>query len=194
MFGRKSEAAPPAPVTNDKVDGKGRPTPTRKDAEAARKASLTVPSDPKAAKKAMRERERASRQADRAALAAGDERALPTRDQGPVRARIRDLVDSRRSIGEIFIPVAILVLITGFLKNPLILSITYYVWLALLAVTVLDSIWISLKIKRTIAAELPEANVKFGDYLYGIMRGLTIRRLRIPKPKVGPGGKPVTPK
>jgi Protein of unknown function (DUF3043) len=194
MFGRKSETPPPAPATPDKADGKGRPTPTRKEAEAARKASLTVPSDPKEAKKAMRERERASRQAGRAALAAGDESALPARDQGPVRARIRDIVDSRRSIGEIFIPVAILVLITGFLKNPLILSVTYYAWLVLLAITVLDSIWISLKIKRTITAELPDASLKFGDYLYGIMRGLTIRRLRLPKPKVGPGGKQVTPK
>lgn len=193
MFGRKNSAPETAPVEVDKPDGKGRPTPTRKEAEAARKASLKVPSDPKEARKAARERERAERAASREALLSGDERAMPARDAGPVRSMIRDVVDGRRSVGEIFIPVAILVLLSGFLRNPTVIAITYYVWLAMLALVVLDIIWIIVKIRRTARDKLPDAKIGAGDYLYGAMRSLTLRRLRLPKPKVRPGGKPVTP-
>ena len=78
MFGRKQapvEASPPTAETTEATgSGKGRPTPSRKEAEAARKQSLRVPKDPKAAKKAARERDREARSQQRAALMAGDER------------------------------------------------------------------------------------------------------------------------
>ncbi len=52
-----ADAKPAEPSAN----GKGRPTPSRKDAEAARKMRLgALPADPKAAKKQGRETQRAS--------------------------------------------------------------------------------------------------------------------------------------
>jgi len=197
MFGRKGKDAAEqvtAPAAVVKPDGKGRPTPTRKEAEAARKASIKVPSDPKEAKKAMRDRDRDARAADRAALMAGDERRLPARDSGAARSMIRNSVDGRRSVGEIFIPVAILVLLSGFLRNELIIKITYYVWVVMLALVVLDVIWIIIQLRKKAKVELPDTSLKAGDYLYGVMRSLTLRRLRVPPPKFRSGGRPVEPK
>ena len=194
MFGRKSAPADTPVSESAKADGKGRPTPTRKESEAARKATLKVPSDPKAARKAMRERQRSDRVESRAAMMAGDERRLPARDAGPIRSMIRDLVDSRRSVGEIFIPVAILVLLSGFLKNELVIQVTYYVWLFMLAAVVLDIVWIVVKVRKRAPTVVPDATLKVGDYLYAAMRSLTLRRLRLPPPKFRAGGKPVVPK
>ena len=194
MFGRKSAPADTPVSESAKADGKGRPTPTRKESEAARKATLKVPSDPKAARKAMRERQRSDRVESRAAMMAGDERRLPARDAGPIRSMIRDLVDSRRSVGEIFIPVAILVLLSGFLKNELVIQVTYYVWLFMLAAVVLDIVWIVVKVRKRALTVVPDATLKVGDYLYAAMRSLTLRRLRLPPPKFRAGGKPVVPK
>ena len=194
MFGRKSAPADTPVIDSAKADGKGRPTPTRKESEAARKATLKVPSDPKAARKAMRERQRSDRVDSRAAMMAGDERRLPARDSGPTRSMLRDLVDSRRSVGEIFIPVAILVLLSGFLKNPVIIQVTYYVWLFMLVAVVLDIVWIVAKTRKQARTVVPDATLKIGDYLYGAMRSLTLRRLRLPPPKFRAGGKPVVPK
>lgn len=191
MFGRRQEQVE-TPAA-ESAGGKGRPTPTRREAEAARKAALKVPSDPKAAKKAMRARERDERVSARAALASGDERALPPRDAGPVRRRIRDLVDGRRSIGEVFIPVAILVLLSGFLKNPTIIAITYYAWLVMLAGVAIDIGWTCFRLRRVLTEEFPDHKRAVGDYFYAVMRSLTLRRLRLPPPKVRPGGRPVEP-
>ena len=87
MFGRKQD--PAADVTSetpidehDPKAPKGRPTPSRREAEAARKHQLKIPKDPKAAKKAVRERDREDRARSRAGMMAGDERYLPARDKG----------------------------------------------------------------------------------------------------------------
>ena len=44
------------------------------------------------------------------ALREGDERHLPPRDRGPVRKYVRDIVDSRRSVAEYFLPLALVIL------------------------------------------------------------------------------------
>ena len=50
--------------------------------------------------------------APRASLASGDDRYLPARDKGPVRAFARDYVDSRRTVGEYMLPLVIVFLLT----------------------------------------------------------------------------------
>ena len=97
-------------MTEPTSDKKGRPTPKRKDAEAARKVSSIAPASTREEKKRAKEAARAARIASRAAYLRGDENALPFRDKGPVRKFVRNYVDSRRSIGEYFLPIIFVVL------------------------------------------------------------------------------------
>lgn len=194
MFGRKSAQPETPPPAETSTTGKGRPTPTRREAEAARKASLKAPVDPKAARRADRERQRAERAQSRQALVSGDERALPPRDAGPVRAFTRDFIDRRRSVGEIFIPVALLVLVMGFIRNEVVIVVTYYTWLVMLIAIVGDSAWIVYRLDKALKEKWPDRSDRKGAPFYAVMRALTIRRLRLPPPKFKVGGAPVVPK
>lgn len=198
MFGLgKKDAqtpAPPEPETQTPTVGKGRPTPTRKEAEEARRQALKGPTDPKARRKMEREQARLERNAAREALMSGDERALPARDAGPVRKYVRDYVDSRWTLGEFFIPIAIVVLIVGLLRNPQLQMIISYVWFIMLLLLVVDMTVLLLRLRKQLAAQFPDPAERKGTMFYAGMRALQIRRLRLPPPKVKAGGKPVEPK
>lgn len=197
MFRRKTTDAP-APEPSDEVatsQGKGRPTPTRKEAEAARKAALTgVPSDPKAAKKAARDADRQARYEARIALQSGDERRLPARDAGPVKAWVRDSVDGRRSAGELFIPVAVAVLVLGFVRVQWVQVALLWVWMVMIVGVVLDSLWLIWRLRRELPQHFPDPASRKGAISYAVLRSLQLRRLRLPPPKVKANGQPVVPK
>ncbi|MFN8146698.1 MAG: DUF3043 domain-containing protein [Candidatus Nanopelagicales bacterium] len=197
MFRRqKDEPVIPAETTPapDATQGKGRPTPTRKEAEAARKAAKSgIPSDPKAARKAARDADRQARYEQQQALRNGDPNRLPPRDAGPVRAWVRDHVDARISAGELFIPVAVAVLILGFVRVQWIQVALLWVWAITLVAVVADTLWLIYRLRRGLAAEFPNENTK-GSVTYGVMRSLQLRSLRLPKPKVRWNGQPVAPK
>ena len=95
-------------------NGKGRPTPKRKEAESKRKVSTLAPVVTKDQKRASKALARQSRVAQRAAYLRGEESAMPLRDRGPARRYVRNLVDSRRSIGEYFLPI---IFSFDFIKN-----------------------------------------------------------------------------
>ena len=97
-------------------EGKGRPTPKRKEAESKRKVSSLAPIVTKDQKRASKAQAREDRLAQRAAYLRGEESALPLRDRGPARRFVRNYVDSRRSTGEYFLPTIFVVLV---LKRPL---------------------------------------------------------------------------
>ena len=80
-------------------EGKGRPTPKRKEAESKRKVSSLSPVVTKDQKRAAKLQARQDRVGSRAAYLRGDEAALPARDRGPARRYVRNFVDSRRSTG-----------------------------------------------------------------------------------------------
>jgi len=103
-------------LNTDSVTGKGRPTPTRKEREAANLRPL-VSSDRKAAGQASKAQVASERQRARIGLANGEEKYLPARDKGPQRRFIRDYVDARFSVGEILIPVMFVVIILTFLAG-----------------------------------------------------------------------------
>ena len=63
--------------------GKGHATPSRREAEEARKSQLKIPKDPKAAKKASRQRDQEDRARAREGMRNGEEKYLPARDRGP---------------------------------------------------------------------------------------------------------------
>lgn len=201
MFGMgKKQPAPQEPAAeaagSDKPApaGKGRPTRTRKEAEEARRQALKGSANPKERRKRERELARQQRMAQRDALMAGDERALPPRDAGPVRRYVRDFVDSRRTLAEYFIPLAVVVLLLGLFRNPSIQVVVSFIWFLMLLLLVVDMTILLVRMRSRLAAEFPEPSERRGAVFYGAMRALQIRRLRLPPPKVKAGGKPVTPK
>jgi hypothetical protein len=200
-FLSRSASAEPAPVEPEATPtvGKGHPTPSRKEAEAQRKQTLKVSSDPKAAKKEAKERAAQERAASRAALMAGDESALPPRDSGPVKRFVRDFIDSRWAAAELFMPLAILVLVVGFLpwRSWGLVNAQGYVsmlWLVLTLFILVDTTVLLMRMKREIKKQWPSAAERKGATFYGLMRVLQIRRLRLPPPRLRRGGKPVVPK
>lgn len=191
-FGRGSsdEASSTAAEQDGSAAGKGRPTPSRREAEQARKQQLKIPKDPKAARKASRERDRSARDRQRQGMMAGDERYLPARDRGPARAFTRDFVDSRITIAEFFIFIAIGVLVMGFIPNPLIVAwvnIAFYGVTALIAV---DTTVLLITLNLRAKAAFPDPKDRKGITLYATIRALQIRRLRLPPPRVKRGGAP----
>lgn len=193
MFGmpKKSVAAPPvaAPEHNSVQAGKGRPTPSRKEAEAARKTTIRAKPGTKAGKKASRAADRADRARAREGMLAGDPRFLPTRDQGPVRALVRDFVDGRYTIAEYFIFMALVVLLLGFVNNPSIQQLVSVGFFLMATLIVVDTTILIIQLKVRAKKAFPEKSDRRGITLYALMRTLQYRRLRMPKPRVQRGRK-----
>lgn len=197
MFGLgKKEDVPVAedPQPEATGSGKGRPTPKRREAEEARKQALKGPSDPKARRKVEKERARQERMAAREALMAGDERHLPARDAGPVRKYVRDYIDGRWTLAEFFIPLAVVVLVASLFTKPQVQQMVSYVWFLMLLLLLVDMSILMLRLRGKLKSQFPDPDERRGALFYGAMRAMQIRRLRLPPPKVKPGGKPVTPK
>lgn len=199
MFGRKRPPVdqPLAPEPSEPQDAtapKGRPTPTRKEAEAARKQGLKVSKDPKEARRAERDRARADRERSRAGMLAGDERFLPARDQGAARAFTRDFVDSRFTIAEFFIFVAVAVLALGFIRQPVVQSWVSLFFFAFTALIVVDTFVLLLMLNRRARAQFPDKADRRGLSMYALLRTIHLRRLRLPRPRVRRGGLPIVPK
>ncbi|MEV4436807.1 DUF3043 domain-containing protein [Streptomyces sp. NPDC049555] len=166
---------------------KGRPTPKR--SETARRRSLAhTPADRKEAGKRAREARRADLARQREALANGDERYLPVRDKGPVRAYARDFVDARYSVSEFFLPLAVLILVLSMINRGAFQAYVLLAWLVVILAIVLNSVFLGLTLKRALKQRFPDENLK-GAVPYALMRTLQMRRLRLPKPKVKRGEK-----
>lgn len=200
MFGREKTSTPPAvesatssvPV---KEGGKGRATPSRREAEARnRRPVVGAPPPPRGATRAERKAQRAARnaqvrearQAQRVALASGDERHLPARDKGPVRRYVRDYIDARRNLGEFFLPVALVSVAVGFTGIPILrLASLLLLYIMILAIAV-DSFLLRRRINRLVEARFSGKETA-GAGGYGLMRALQMRRARLPKPQVQRG-------
>jgi hypothetical protein len=210
MFGRRSTSQnttadsalnPGSPGQGERADDpstdsqkpKGRATPSRKEAEQTRKKALKVPADPKAAKKAMKARERESRAEARAGLMAGEEKFLPPRDQGPAKAFTRDFIDKRRRLAEFFVFVAVGILVAGFVGGQA-QGIISLLWFIVTGAVVLEVVWILVRRNRALQAQWPEKPDRKGCLPYATLRQLQVRKLRIPPPRIRPGGAPVQPK
>jgi hypothetical protein len=163
--------------------GKGRPTPSRREAEAARKARAKVPRTRKeqAAARRLSRTEGSSKM--REAMRSGDERYLPARDQGPVRRFVRDYVDSNFWILELMLPVMVVLLLFGYVGSTAMASFSSAALPALLLVVVVDGFRLRWKLKRELNARLPEESHQ-GVTMYAIMRALQVRFLRQPKTQV----------
>ena len=164
------------------------------------------PTNRREAAKRAREDARAARLRRREAMLSGDERYLPARDKGPVRAFVRDFVDARRSVAEYFLVVALFVLVTTVIAPALnvaaVANVAFLVWMVMLIVIIFDSVVIGARLRAELNRRFPDA-VHPRRVAYGLMRSTQLRRLRLPAPEgqaghrrsdtAGPGAAPVGP-
>ena len=176
--------------------GKGRPTPKRRDAEARRRGPIAPP--PRTQREAMRrsrgsKQERRAERADRRErmLAGDDDRVLLPRDRGPVRAYVRDLVDSRRNLMGLFVPMALVVLISVLVPNPAIQSYVSLATMAVLLMIIVEGVFLGRYVIRQVRTKFPDArDTGFGLGWYAFTRATMLRRFRAPRPKVKYGDQP----
>jgi hypothetical protein len=183
----------PAPETDDAAAatpkvGKGAPTPTRAEREAANKRPL-VPNDRKEAARQARAKAADARERARVGLAAGDEKYLPARDRGPQKRYIRDYVDARFSIGEILIPVMFVVIVLTFIPSYEVQTIGIFALWGFFLISVADVIILGFTLQRKLGAKFGATKVERFRW-YAAMRALQLRPLRLPKPQVKRGQYP----
>lgn len=186
MFGRKKTVE--VPDVGAEVDArpgaKNRPTPKRRDQEAARKRPL-VPADRKAAKSAAGSAAREARAKQREAMLTGEEKYLPARDRGPEKRHIRDAIDSRWGVGEFLLPVMFVVVVLNFVA-PKYAGFLSLLVIALLVATVLNSVLLWRQLKKEMTATFGQPPPS-GSAMYAGMRAFQMRRMRMPKPQVPRG-------
>ena len=164
------------------TSGKGAPTPKRRDAASNQRKRFGESAD----KRTERADVRRARAQARAGLLAGDERYFPTRDRGPVRAYVRNYIDSRMGAGEFFVYGAVLVMVLSLIKSATLQTIVVYGWMTMLILVVLDTFYLTFRLRRALKSRFTEGTR--GAVSYGLLRALQVRPLRVPKPRVRIGG------
>lgn len=156
---------------------KGAPTPTRKEAEAARMERLHPTLSGREARKKAR-----------AANRARNDETWQRAEQSPERALVRNYVDSRWTAVEFVLP-GVLIFLALTMATSSVPTLLPYATLALwgfLLVCVLNMIFLWRGCKRQITERLPKAS-KRGLLMYLLNRAMMIRRFRQPAPVVARG-------
>ena len=174
-----------------KSTGKGRATPSRKQQEAANVRPLVGNKSPEA-KKADRARIREERVKARNGMAAGDEKYLGARDRGPQRKFVRNYVDSRFSLGELVMPMLLVVILISAIDSYVVqLATLLTMWTLFIGVGVNG--WILGRgAVKALEEKYGASKVESGLKWYAAMRSIQMRAMRLPKPQVKRGTK-VTP-
>lgn len=187
------EAAPTA--------GKGRPTPKRREAEGRRGP---VPPPPMTQREAIKrskvqgksltkEEKRALARVNRERMMSGDDKYVLPRDKGKVRAYVRDLVDTRRNVAGILLPIAVLSFVILLIPLPLLQTYGPLVLLVAIFAAIIDSVIFGRQLAAKVRQKFPNGDnsglsTKGGSLgFYAFNRACLIRRWRVPRPRVGPG-------
>jgi Protein of unknown function (DUF3043) len=182
--------------------GKGRPTPRRRDAETRRRGPAPTP--PRTQREASKlakanrpdkeqRREQRYREAEkrRAGIAQGDDKYLPPRDRGPIRAFVRDLVDSRPHVMGLFMPIALVVVVSALVPVPAVQRYMSLFSVALLMVMIAEGVYLGLTITSRVRAKFPNEQVNaLAIGWYAFTRATQPRKIRMPKPRVQRGENP----
>jgi hypothetical protein len=172
---------------SEQTTGKGRPTPKRSDAQKKRSGPVAPPpTSRRQAAKQLRAKQAENRQRVRTGSLRGDESALLKRDQGPVRRRVREFIDGRRSLAFVLLPIALLVVVSGFVGGPQLQALTFAIWLASLAAVTLEMCFTAYGLSRELRTVFPDERRYRSHIAYGLMRTTVMRRLRVPRPTVHP--------
>jgi DUF3043 family protein len=202
-----TDTAAEEPGTTEAVDvggksftpGKGKATPKRREAEAKRRGPVAPP--PTTMREAMKrnkelrkanpqskEDRRSEAKVRRERMMSGDDKYLLPRDRGPVKAYVRDLVDSRRNLLGLFMPLAILVFLALLVPLPQVQSYITLLCTAMLLVMAIEGFVNGRKIAKLVREKFPKETVNGRSVgWYAFVRASQIRRLRVPKPRLKPG-------
>ena len=176
------------------TQSKGRPTPKRREAEAHKRGPVPPPpqTQREAAKRAReRKASKQTRREDaayrRERMMAGDDNYLMPRDKGPVRAHARDVVDSRRHIMGLFMPLVLVVFATTLVQQPAVQQYGTLGCMVLLIIMIVEGSVLGVVVNRRVRAKFPntqEGGLGLGWYAF--TRAMQIRKLRAPRPRVTP--------
>ncbi len=184
-------AGEPGIPTGGRTAGKGRPTPSRREAEGRRRGPAPPP--PRTQREALR-RMRSTKQERRKESAtrrermlAGDEKYLLPRDRGADKAYVRDIVDSRRHVMSLFMPMAAFVLLGVFIPSPALRQVTSLLTTAMLLTMLVEGYLLGRLVNRRVRERFPETRAsRTGLGFYASTRATQLRRLRVPKPRYSP--------
>lgn len=196
-----AQVAEPLETSAARTAGKGRPTPKRREAEGRRGPVAPPPMTQreaikraKAQSKSMTKDERRAAAADRREkMMRGDDAYVLPRDRGPVRAYVRDLVDSRRNLAGLLLPIAALSILILIIPVPAVQVYGPLVLMVLIAAAVLDMVIYGRTISRKVRAKFPNGDPSGlpmrGSSLgfYAFNRACLIRKWRAPRPRVSVG-------
>ena len=167
---------------------KGRPTPKRSEAQGRRGGPvLPPPQTRKEAAQRKREQAAAARQEVREGTARGDEKRMVARDRGPVRALVRDVVDARRNVGVLLLPLAVLLVLAQLIGNDRLTTFALLLWVAGVLATIADVIVTTVLIRKRLRAAHPDERKLVGHVSYGLLRSTVFRRFRLPPTRTSPG-------
>lgn len=178
-------------ASDDEAGRKGHATPKRKEAQEARKRPLVV-ADRKAAKKAERAKRDELYAKQNEAMTTGDprlERYLPLRDRGPVRRFTRDYVDARWCLGELFLPLAFLILLVMMFSSSYPV-VAFWATVAMYAIVfggLIDSSAMVFFLKRRLSEKFSTDEIPKWTGMYAFQRSFMLRRFRMPRPMVQRG-------
>jgi hypothetical protein len=179
--------------------GKGRATPKRREAEAKRRGPVAPP--PRSTREAIKrnkelrkanpeskEDRRTAAKERRDRMMAGDDKYLLPRDRGPVKAHVRDLVDSRRNLLGLFMPLAIVVFGALLVPYPQVQQYATLLCSVILVGMAIEGFFSGRRISKLVREKFPKEPVNGRSIgWYAFVRASQIRRLRVPKPRVKPG-------
>jgi Protein of unknown function (DUF3043) len=165
--------------------GKGRPTPKRAAARAARPRGagpVGASTKGKEGRTRIRAERRRVSQEYRAAMMSGDVSKLPERERAKERVLARDFVDTRFNVGPFFLITAAIYFVGGLM--PVWYVRLAAVWLMVLGIVavVVDSAVLARQVTRRVAEKYPDSRVRVRAY--SVQRALLPRRWRMPRPRV----------
>ncbi|MGB7449949.1 MAG: DUF3043 domain-containing protein [Ornithinimicrobium sp.] len=166
------------------ASGKGRPTPKRREAEAARRRPLVA--DTRGASREVKQKRKLDRAIARDGMLRGQEKYLPARDRGPERRYLRDAVDRRWNIGEILLPTMLLILAASLVNVQAVQLAMFASAYGLIFIGLFDAILLWRRTKTSFVEEFgTEPPPRSG--LYVVLRSFQMRMSRVPRAQVSRG-------
>jgi len=173
---------------NTPSTGKGRPTPPRKQQEAANRKPIIGDKSPEAIK-AAKAHAAAERRKAREGMARGEERYLTARDKGPQKRLARDAVDARFTAGQLVMPALFLMIIISYAGNVAVQVYTLLGMWILFFVIAVDAFLIGRRVEKAVEKKFGKGKIEKGVRWYAAMRSIQMRPMRLPKPQVNRGDK-----